>query len=70
MPTFNQLVRKGRKTSARKSTAPALGRGHGIAFIAGTLVISESTVRTHVKAIYRKIGVSSREELLERVDEE
>lgn len=46
-----------------------LGRGHGIAFIAGTLVISESTVRTHVKAIYRKIGVSSREELLERVDE-
>lgn len=47
-----------------------LGRGHGIAFIAGTLVISESTVRTHVKAIYRKIGVSSREELLERVDEE
>ncbi|MVX62025.1 hypothetical protein GKZ27_11290 [Enterorhabdus mucosicola] len=46
-----------------------LGRGHGIAFIAGTLVISESTVRTHVKAIYRKVGVSSREELLERVDE-
>ncbi len=24
MPTFNQLVRKGRKTSRRKSTAPAL----------------------------------------------
>ncbi|MEY8459865.1 helix-turn-helix transcriptional regulator [Eggerthellaceae bacterium 24-137] len=46
-----------------------LGRGHGIAFIAGTLVISESTVRTHVKAIYRKVGVGSREELLARVDE-
>ena len=27
MPTFNQLVRKGRKTVAYKSTAPALQRG-------------------------------------------
>ena len=26
MPTFNQLVRKGRQTSAKKSTAPALQR--------------------------------------------
>ena len=27
MPTFNQLVRKGRETQANKSTAPALNRG-------------------------------------------
>ena len=27
MPTFNQLVRKGRETSVKKSTAPALQRG-------------------------------------------
>ena len=27
MPTFNQLVRKGRQTSERKSTAPALQKG-------------------------------------------
>lgn len=27
MPTFNQLVRKGRKSTAKKSTAPALQRG-------------------------------------------
>lgn len=45
-----------------------LGRGHGIAFVAETLVISESTVRTHVKSIYKKLGVGSREELLEKVD--
>ncbi|MDO5695576.1 MAG: 30S ribosomal protein S12 [Eubacteriales bacterium] len=28
MPTFNQLVRKSRKTSTRKSTAPALQYGY------------------------------------------
>ena len=27
MPTFNQLVRKGRETSKKKSTAPALQKG-------------------------------------------
>ena len=27
MPTFNQLVRKGRETSTKKSTAPALQKG-------------------------------------------
>ena len=29
MPTFNQLVRKGRQTSEKKSTAPA-GEGHNL----------------------------------------
>ena len=28
MPTFNQLVRKGRQTSFKKSTAPALQKGY------------------------------------------
>ena len=28
MPTFNQLVRKGRQTFAKKSTAPALQKGY------------------------------------------
>lgn len=28
MPTFNQLVRKGRSVSEKKSTAPALGKGY------------------------------------------
>ena len=28
MPTFNQLVRKGRQTSVKKSTAPALQKGY------------------------------------------
>lgn len=62
------LADEGALTPREREILGYLGRGHGIAFIADALVISESTVRTHVKAIYRKVGVSSREELLERVD--
>ena len=29
MPTINQLVRQGRTSSVKKSTAPALGKGIG-----------------------------------------
>jgi DNA-binding CsgD family transcriptional regulator len=47
-----------------------LGRGHGSAYIAGELVVAESTVRSHVKSIYRKTGVNSRESLLECIDHE
>lgn len=46
-----------------------LGRGYGSVYIAETLVIAESTVRSHVKSIYRKIDVSSREELICRIDD-
>lgn len=46
-----------------------LGRGHGSAFIAEELGISENTVRTHVRHIYEKLGVASREELLTLVNE-
>ena len=28
MPTFNQLVKKGRQTPVKKSTAPALQKGY------------------------------------------
>ena len=28
MPTFNQLVKQGRKTAVKKSTAPALQKGY------------------------------------------
>lgn len=41
-----------------------IGRGHSSVYIAKTLVISENTVYTHVRNIYRKTSVNTREELL------
>ena len=37
--------------------------------IARTFVVSEETVKTHVKHVYRKLGVNSREELSRLVSE-
>ncbi len=45
-----------------------LGRGHSSAYVADVLVVAESTVRSHRKNIYRKLGINSREELLEMLD--
>ncbi|NTU88794.1 MAG: helix-turn-helix transcriptional regulator [Actinobacteria bacterium] len=60
-----------RKLSKRESEILCyMGRGHSPVYIAKTLLISESTARSHVRNIYRKVGVSSREELLQLIDEE
>lgn len=42
-----------------------LVRGYTLANIAPELFLSEHTVRTHVRYIYEKMGVHSRQELLE-----
>lgn len=46
-----------------------LARGFTPAYIAKSLVLSISTVRTHVRNIYRKLGVNKREELIHLIDE-
>lgn len=44
-----------------------LSLGYGSIYISKTLFISDNTVRTHIKNIYRKLDVGSREELLSLV---
>ena len=46
-----------------------LQRGYSLKFIANTLFISINTVRTHIRNIYRKLGVTSRVELLVMLNE-
>ncbi len=46
-----------------------LARGFTPAYIAKSLVLSISTVCTHVRNIYRKLNVNKREELIHLIDE-
>jgi LuxR family maltose regulon positive regulatory protein len=43
-----------------------LAQGHSKRRIAEELTISFNTVHSHTKAVYRKLGVSSRNEAVER----
>lgn len=45
-----------------------LARGYNHGYIARKLFISENTVRTHVRHIYAKLNVNSREGLLDFID--
>lgn len=59
----------GELTNRETEILTYLGRGHSIIYIAEKLFISESTVRTHVKHIYAKLGIHSREELFALIDQ-
>lgn len=45
-----------------------LARGRNRAYISKELVVSDNTTRTHMKNVYRKLGVHSQQELIDLVD--
>lgn len=45
-----------------------LAKGRGIEHIQNKLYISGHTVKTHTYNIYKKMGISSREELLDAIE--
>ena len=47
-----------------------LAYGRTLSIIARDLQIAKGTARTHIENIYRKLGVSSREELFKLLDDE
>ena len=53
---------------ARPRVLGLLARGRDVPYVAEELVISKSTVRTHVKSIFAKTGVHSRQELIDLVE--
>jgi DNA-binding CsgD family transcriptional regulator len=54
-------------TAREREVATLLARGLSRAEIAETLVVSPYTVEDHVKNVYEKLGVASRQELVARV---
>lgn len=51
-------------TNREREILMYLTLGHGSRYIAKTLFISDNTARTHIRNIYKKLKVSSREELI------
>lgn len=47
-----------------------IGQGYTSSYIAEVLYISSSTVRTHMKAIYRKTGVNSKTDIIDLVNKD
>jgi DNA-binding CsgD family transcriptional regulator len=65
---MEELAQEHGLTSREREIFEYMSRGHGSAFIARNLFISTNTARTHIRNIYRKLGVRSREELLMAID--
>ncbi len=49
-----------------QSVAELYSRGFSAGYVAAKLFISKRTVEVHVRHIYEKLGVRSRDELIER----
>jgi DNA-binding CsgD family transcriptional regulator len=44
---------------------PLLGQGRSVAAVSKLLFISENTTKSHVRSIYRKLDVHTKQELIE-----
>lgn len=51
-----------------KEVFALLARGYSTPHIADKLYVSNSTIKTHIARIYRKLGVSKRDELMELIE--
>ena len=60
-----ELAAEYRITARESEIMLQLARGRSAAFIADELVCSPATVRTHMKNIYAKLGVHSKQELID-----
>lgn len=55
-------------TERETQVAALIARGHSKARVAEQLGLKESTVKTHAKNVYAKLDISSREELMEKLE--
>ncbi len=61
------LARKYSLTAREREVLGYLARGHNGVYISDELLISPNTVRTHIHNIYRKLDVTSREDIIRAV---
>lgn len=65
----DELAARFALTGREREILEYLGRGYNSGYIAQALLISGNTVRTHMRNMYRKMGVSSHAELLSLFNE-
>ncbi len=71
LKTRVEALSEARGLTARESELlEFLARGYGASYLAKKFFISESTARTHIKHIYKKLEVTSREELISLFESE
>lgn len=63
-----ELARRYRLTERESEVFRYLAQGHTRASIAKRLFVSENTVREHVKSIYKKLHIHSKQQLIDMVD--
>ena len=57
-------------TNRERDIADCLARGYTLQKTADELFISMNTVRTHAKSVYRKMGIGSKQELIDLVEKQ
>ena len=62
------LAARGGLTTREAEVLALLARGRSVPYIQEALGISQSTAKTHAHSIYRKLGVTSKQALLDLVD--
>lgn len=67
---FERIADAGGLSRREREVLGYLGRGRSVPFIAEELVISSGTVKTHVRHIYEKLGVHSKQDLLDLIERE
>lgn len=63
-----ELAQDADLTKREHEVMELIGLGHSKGYIAEDLGLSENTVRSYAKSLYRKLGIHSRQELLELID--
>jgi DNA-binding CsgD family transcriptional regulator len=63
-----QTVRANGLSSREAEVFFMLAKGHNRAHISEKLFVSDETVKTHIKHIYRKVGVHSQQELIDTIE--
>lgn len=66
--TCKSIASQYRLTPRESEILIYLARGRDVSFISNDLVVSSNTIRAHCKAIYKKTGVHSRQELLSLIE--